>query len=396
MSNFFRAKSQKKPDSRDYGLFIVFMVGTFFHMLLPIPVNGFIRCGLATAWAGILMNFAMKHRAYHQWQWQGATKNDVLKSICGFLMGCCFYPIFVVRIVNHMSVDVTEWAPNTFPEYFTQTARLFSQLLVSTDPTVSFLLLPIGSGLFMALVNLKIACLYNEEFLNDCQEKKHNDQRKSSSISSASANRIMAARFFSARPFILSKRNNIVRISFYKISSQDINENIVAVIFSCFLFLFFIVGSVNMFRFGLLESIQDESLLPEARSFVIAAGIFQCSIFVAGALMFWVLGVNHFFAIRTIDFRADKLIMRESILGISRRLLRVHFKDLCPLVEERKSTKIPEVRNTALLISRRGKKIELAGQLLPEAMNIVQSTYDTYRESDFHQFYDDIESILID
>lgn len=393
MFKLFKAKSQRNPDSRDYQLFIVFAVGTAAHIMLPI--NGFIRCGITIAWAGILVDAAIKDRVRHQWQWRGATKTNVLKSTCGALLGCCFYISFVIQSVNRMAVRVTEWSPNTLLEYFTQTTRLFSQLLVSTDPIVSFLLLPVGWGIFMALVNLKIAYLYNENFLNDCQEKKHDEQKNPSSVSPASVNRIMAARFFRTRPFVLSKRGNLVRISFYKISPQDIHQNIVTVAFSCFIFLFSIVGAVNMVRFGLLESLQDDSIVPEARPVIIAASIFPCFILIVMALLFWMLFIRHFFAIRVIEFRDKKLIIRESTLGFSRRLLQVHIKDLRSLVEKRRNTKIPEVRNTALLISQSGKQIEIASHLLPEAMNIVQSTYDKYRESDFHQFYDETQPILI-
>ena len=87
--------------------------------------------------------------------------------------------------------------------------------------------------------------------------------------------------------------------------------------------------------------------------------------------------------------------MRESVLGFSRRLLRVYVDDLQPLVERRRSTKIPEVRNTALIIAHRGRQVEIAGQLLPEAMDSVQKTYDIYCESDFNQFYNEAQPVLI-
>ncbi|MEL6606313.1 MAG: hypothetical protein AAFP20_24200 [Cyanobacteria bacterium J06614_10] len=396
MPNIFRAQRQRKPDSRDYGLFVVFTVGTFIQMVLP--VNGLIRCGLAIAWAGVLINSAMKHREYHQWQWQGTTKASLLKSILGALIGVCFYPIFVIRSVDHMGVDSVEWSPNTILEYLTQTAQLFSQLLVSTEPLVGFLLIPIGWGIFMVLVNLKVAYLYDDDFQKDCNEAQSSEQRKANSISisSRSANRIMAARFFYARPFVLSKQRNLVRISFYKISSQDISENVFAVAFSCLIFLFFVAGAVNMVRFGLLEPTYGDSMASATEtSAMIGAMLIPCFFFVVGALLFWVLFVSHFFAIRTIEFRSDKLIMRESVLGFSRRLLRVYVDDLQPLVERRRSTKIPEVRNTALIIDHRGRQVEIAGQLLPEAMDSVQNTYDIYCESDFNQFYNEAQPVLI-
>mgnify|MGYP001793838021 CR=1 FL=1 len=165
---------------------------------------------------------------------------------------------------------------------------------------------------------------------------------------------------------------------------------------ACFVFLFFVAGVVNMFRFGLQDSIQNDAVLPNARSILLWAGIFQCSIFVVMALMVWLLFISHLFAVRTIYFGANKLVMRESVLGFSRRLLRIHVDNLRPLVEEPRSTKIPDIRNTALLISRRGKQVELAGQLLPEAMDIVQTTYDVYRNSDFHRFYAETQPIYVE
>ena len=285
MPNIFRAQRQRKPDSRDYGLFVVFTVGTFIQMVLP--VNGLIRCGLAIAWAGVLINSAMRHREYHQWQWQGTTKASLLKSILGALIGVCFYPIFVIRSVDHMRVDSVEWSPNTVLEYLTQTAQLFSQLLVSTEPIVGFLLIPIGWGVFMVLVNLKVAYLYDDDFQKDCNEAQSSEQRKarSISISSRSANRIMAARFFYARPFILSKQRNLVRISFYKISSQDISENFFAVALSCLIFLFFVAGAVNMVRFGLLEPTYGDSMASATEtSAMIGAMLIPCFFFVVGAL----------------------------------------------------------------------------------------------------------------
>ena len=60
------------------------------------------------------------------------------------------------------------------------------------------------------------------------------------------------------------------------------------------------------------------------------------------------------------------------------------------------STRVPKVINKSLRIYYKRRNIELAGDLLPEAINAVKDTYDRYRNSKFSDFYDRTKELYLD
>jgi hypothetical protein len=79
----------------------------------------------------------------------------------------------------------------------------------------------------------------------------------------------------------------------------------------------------------------------------------------------------------------------------SRNRFSIAQADLIPLREQQKQTTVPEVKNSVLLMQRHGKEIELAGHLLPGAMELTQQIYADYRISTFSHFYDKIRPIYL-
>ncbi|NEQ44223.1 MAG: hypothetical protein F6K00_11980 [Leptolyngbya sp. SIOISBB] len=87
--------------------------------------------------------------------------------------------------------------------------------------------------------------------------------------------------------------------------------------------------------------------------------------------------------------------MGEAIFGRYRKLFSICKTDLLPLTQKQRKTTVPKVVNAALIIQRRGRDVELAGHLLPEAMAAVQDVYDRYRTSPFSRFYSETQPLYL-
>lgn len=391
------SRSQKAPSSFDNQLFIVFFVGMMPQMLLPI--NGIARCALAAVWIAILVRFAIQHRQRHQWQWPGITTPALLKSVGTFIFGLwCIIP-FIVSAANGFLLD-KDWIPSHPLGAFSEIAHLFPELMMSKHPIIIFCLIPCIWLIFSIMAELKIAYLSEEEFLKDCRKRdfpvSHKKMETDKSIKESKSRSFFGSiiNLFKNRPFILKKEFDAVRIDFYLISTQDLQANPGLIALTAVFFFFSLFGLVQILVFGLseyLRNIESSEHIPA----VLIAWIIQVLIFSLIPYFIWKSFMHTLFVRRIIDFNAKELIVGESLFGRYRRVFSIGRADLLPLEQRQKQITVPRVSNAALIIQRRGKDMELAGHLLPEAMTAVQDVYDRYRTSTFSRFYSETRPLYL-
>lgn len=110
----------------------------------------------------------------------------------------------------------------------------------------------------------------------------------------------------------------------------------------------------------------------------------------------WNPWLKAIFVRTVIEFNPDKIIVWEQAFGSQRKILSISQSDLLPLQEKKINTQVPQVRNSSLCIRYRRKNIELAGHLLPKAMDTVRDTYDCYRNNSFSYFYSQVKNIHLE
>ncbi|MDX2212603.1 MAG: hypothetical protein SFY66_04860 [Oculatellaceae cyanobacterium bins.114] len=406
---------QERFSSFDYQLLLTFLAGMVVQILLP--GNGIMRIFLATFWAGILVRLAIQHRQKHQWQWQGLTPLNVLRSIGTLTFGLWCLASVIVELADEPIYN-RKWIVNDYLkvyslEIFSEAFRILPSLLTSTSSSVSFILISFFWLIFCILVSLKVAYVSEEDFLKDCNQQNnfshqshrqilrfqshkqilHLAQEKPRSLTKTITD------FFTSRSFTLQKKPSFVRIEFYIVSSQDIQAifesrdpqaNIFTLISLTVMFLFSTYALIHIIAFELssyLTNIQDRNEYPLS---IVLLSI-QILFFSMLSWLIWNFAIHPFFVKKVLEFKADKLVVGEKIFGLYRKLFSIHQTDLLPLKQYSKGARKPGVSNTVLLIQRRGKDIEIAGHLLPIAMEIVQETYDRYRTSTFDHFYDNTQ-----
>ena len=390
-------RSQKPNSSFDYQLFLIFFFGMMPQMLLPI--NGITRCILTAVWVGILVRFAIQHRQKHYWQWQGITLSTLSKGIMVLIFWAgCIVPL-IASTANGFLLD-KDWAPSHPLAAFSEVAHLFPELMISRSPITTFCLIPCGWLIFSVMVELKIAYVSEEDFLKDCPKQdvarfRHrtatdslvDEQSQKSFIGSIVS-------LFKARPFTLRREAESVSINFYLISIQDLQANPGLVAMGITFLFFSLFGTVQIFLLGLYDYFQSGESSEYALA-ILGAWVTQALIFLILSYVLWKTYIRTFFVRKIIEFKAYELIVGESLFGRYRKLFSIGKSALLPLEQRQKQTTVPRVSNAALIMQRRGKDVELAGHLLPEAMAAVQDVYDRYRTSNFSRFYSETKPLYL-
>lgn len=252
------------------------------------------------------------------------------------------------------------------------------------------------------MVSLKIAYDSEEAFLEDCCQNqfssvyasKEADFPKSRSPESLVKRQTS---FFTTRAFVVQKQSNSVEIEFYKISSQDLQENCATTCIVLAFSLSALYSLVAITVFGLsdyLDHLKDP-IASDSLFTTLSALRFIIFSFIVFGYFIWSKFLYLLFAKVVLSFDANNLTMYEVLFGYRRKVFSIKKPSLPPLREQERTTKIPGIKNAALMIQRRGKDVELAGHLLPEAMATVQQVYDSYRTTAFDKFYDQVQPIYL-
>ena len=348
--------------------------------------------------AALFINLGIKHRIKHQWRWQGVKGKDLYKAIA-------LVPIFIFMLAN-ISVSLfygmnrdngrTEfnWQPdnhfNPF-ETISEAIKIFPKFISSPEHSFYLGLFCLMSSciIFNLLVALKVTYLSEKEFIKDCQnphvkadssQRNSNDRRQSNSL----INRIV--NYFLSRPFILNKQQDTVKITFSKVTTYDLKANFGLILFLFVFFIAAIYGSVMMIAFGVPEYINNSDN-PEQQISRLVAGSFQVIMFTGVAFFIWNPWLRAIFVRTVIEFNPEEITVWEQAFGSQRKILSIYQPDLLPLQEKQVNTQVPEVENASLRIRYRRRNIELAGHLLPKAMDAVRDTYYRYRSNSFNDFY---------
>jgi hypothetical protein len=385
----------KKSSSFDTKLAFAFFLGLMIQISLPI--NGVIRIFFAMVVFGYLTKFAIKYREKYQWRWQGLTAFNLFRSFAILIFGCYWlsrYIVGVSKYINH-SKGILDNPLDVFQEAI----HVLPALLASTDPAFVYCLIPCGWLIFYLLVSLKLAYLSEEEFLKDCLRKDTsivltpNQINKSYRNTQAKSIFVIARDFFTSRPFIVKKDLDSVRVEFFKISSQDIRVKSDFIIYMS-IFSFFCIFGLSEMLVGAFKGYLDYPDSPEYVKYISLTSILlTILLMILVPAWIWNGMFRIIFTKRIIEFNAKELVVSEKLLGKSFKIFGIDQKNLLPLIEIKKRTDIPEVKNSALFIQKRGGGEELAGQLLPEAMEMLQNIYDLYRISAFNSFYVEIKPV---
>ncbi|MEO0534467.1 MAG: hypothetical protein AAF215_11460 [Cyanobacteria bacterium P01_A01_bin.123] len=395
-------QSRKNAASFDHKLFFTFFMGMGLQMLLPI--NGISRIVLAGLWAGILIKFAIQHRQKYRWQWQGLTPLNLFKSLGTLIFGLwCFIPYTVAAVdsfIYNQDLEITHPLTTNPLKIFSEFIRILPDLLISKSPVVMFCIIPFFGLIFQMMVSLKIAYGSEGAFLDDCYQEqlpsvqypKEMADFPESRSSESLIKKLIG--FFTSRAFVVQKQSDSIRIEFYKISSQDLQENFAIICVPLMFFLFALYGLVVMVVFGLSDYLNDP-IASDNLFLILPAWGFQVLFFTAVVYFIWSKFLYLLFAKVVLSFDDNNLTAYEILFGYRRQVFGIEKSSLSPLREQERSTKVPGMKNAALMIQRRGKDVELAGHLLPEAMETVQQVYTSYRTSTFNRFYAEIQPVYL-
>jgi hypothetical protein len=382
-------QTQKKFSSFDSKLIFAFSLSLMIQIVLPI--NGVIRVFLAMVVFGYLTKFAIKHREKYQWNWQGLTAFNLFRSTGILVFGYYFLSRYIVGFSRY--INQSKGIQNNPLDIFQEAIRVLPALLASTDPMLVFCLILCGWLIFYLLVSLKIAYLSEEEFLKDCLRKDTSivltpHQIKKPFRNTYTKSRFAIAKdFFASRPFIVKKDSDSVKVEFFKISSQDIRVRLGFIIYMS-IFSFFCIFGLSEMLIGAFKSYLDYPDSPEYVKYISLTSIlFTILLMIIFPVWIWNGMFRIIFIKRIIEFNAKEIVVSEKLLGKTYKIFEIDQKNLLPLIEIKKRTDIPEVKNSALFIQKRGGGEELAGQLLPEAMEMIQDIYNLYRVSTFDSFY---------
>ena len=295
------------------------------------------------------------------------------------------------------------WQPNNrFNPFETisEAIKIFPEFIGNPEHNfyLGFFCLMVSSIVFNILVACKVIYLSEKEFLKDCQKTnliktdKGLNSNNSSSLNSSTA-KITA--FFLDRPFIVDKQQDAVKITFNKVSTYDLKANFGLFLFMLLFFLGAIYGLVIMVIFALLEYLNNAENSQQQIA-LLFAGSFQTLTFAVVAFFIWNPWLKAVFIKTVIEFNQNNIVVWEQAFGSRHKILSIPQSDLLELQEKQVNTQVPQVENTSLRIRYRRKNIELAGHLLPEAMNAVREIYDRYRNSNFDEFYDCTKELYLE
>ena len=398
---FEAKKKQRELNSFDYLLAIAFFIISFVLTIIGLVTSGEVTPTVNAALmilltAAIFTAIGVKYRCDRQWRWQGVRGTDLYKAIgitalSIFMLPSIFVDLFYKFTRSNGSTEFS-WQPdNRFNPVavLSEAVRVFPEFISNPEHSthLAFFCIMAFSIIFNVLVVWKIAYLSQTEFIQDCRNPKFNQNKpnvNSHNLRSPSTSNLIT--FFSCRPFIVQKQQNTVRITFNKVTSYDLKANCSLILFMSLFLIGAIYGVATTIIFILPEYLSnaEDSAERMALLFVCFA---QMIPFTAIAFFIWNPWLRSIFIRTVIEFNSEQIIVWEKGFGSQRQILSIPQADLLPLQEKQINTQVPQVRNTSLRIRYRRRNIELAGHLLPEAMDTIQNTYDRYRQNKFTEFY---------
>ncbi|GAB4549774.1 MAG: hypothetical protein Tsb0014_44420 [Pleurocapsa sp.] len=200
------------------------------------------------------------------------------------------------------------------------------------------------------------------------------------------------------RPFIVEKKQDIVKIKFYLLTSQDLKSKLgyVIVILSFFIIiLYYLISILSWGIWYLIKYLNNEEILQRTTGLL---GLWYLAIFILSIIVsfFWFCGgLRALFTFVIIEFNDQKLSIFKRVLGCKCKRISISKADLSPLKEKQCKTQVPKVRNTSLRIRYRRRNIELAGHFLPKAMDFIKDTYHLYKTSEFSHFYVKVKNLYL-
>ncbi|MEL6496563.1 MAG: hypothetical protein AAFQ41_15785 [Cyanobacteria bacterium J06623_7] len=407
----FKAESKsKKLDSFDYQLEIAFYVIGFVLMIIGVilgkDTGGNGAAILILLVAAVLSAMGIKYRRDRQWRWRGVQGKDLFKAIGITALSIFMLPDILVNLFHGFtrSNGATEFAWQSSDRFnplvvLTEAVRVFPEFVSNPEYSIYlvFFCLVAVSIIFQVLAAWKVVYLSQAEFLQDCchphlkqnQSVSHFHNRRSPDSFGAKF-----SAFFSCRPFIVRKQPNSVTVTFSKVTSYDLKANFGFILFMSLFFIGAIYGIATSIIWipeylnGTANSAEQTTLLLVSMVQIIPL------IFVAWFI--WNPWLKAIFIRTVIEFNSEQIIVWEKAFGSQRQVLSIPQKDLLTLEEKRVNTQVPQVRNTSLRIRYRRQNIELAGHLLPQAMDTVQDIYDRYRHNKFSQFYHQTQELYLE
>ena len=401
---------KQAPASFDKQVVSAFSFPAFFLVMITSALGNRLYAFLVILVLGrIAAKVLIQHRIKHKWYWQKPQGKELLKSIGLTLLSFFMWANTLVNVYHGMNRNngKTEfnWQPdNRFNplEIFREAINILPQLINNPEQSTNF-----GIFIFFSTVILiqilffwKILYLTEQEFLEHCQcpnppksvLSRFSNQKQSKGIFT----------FFSHRPFILKKEANSVVIQFSKVTTYDIKANFMlltflalfclAAFYGCLATIFWTIPDV-MNDITNDPKIQENLASPLLLLFVLGfPGLMQGGI----AYFLWQKCLRYVFTTAIIRFTENELVVMEKAFGMRSQIANLSPSALLSLEEKRANTQVPNVRNTSLKMRYRRKNIELAGHLLPQAMDLVRDTYDRYRHDSFSTFYHQTKEAYIE
>jgi hypothetical protein len=400
---------KQAPASFDKQVVTVFSFLAFFPVIITsILGNGLYALLVILVLSGIVAKVLIQHRIKHKWHWQKPQGKELLKSIGLTLLSFFMLANILVNVYHgaNRNSDRTEfnWQPdNRFNplEVFREAINILPQLISNPEQSTYFGIFIFFSTIILVQILFfwKILYLTEQEFLEYCQCPnppksvfRSSNQKRSRGILT----------FFTHRPFILKKEANSVVIQFSKVTAYDIKANFmllmflalfcVAAFYGCFATVFWVIPDA-------MKDITNEPKIQEN----LASGLLLLFVLgfpglIQGGLAFflWQKCLRHIFTTVTIRFTENELVVIERTLGMRSQIANLSPSALLPLEEKRENTQVPHVRNTSLKMRSRRKNIELAGHLLPQAMDLVRDTYNRYCHDSFSTFYHQTKEVYME
>ncbi|MEL6441407.1 MAG: hypothetical protein AAFQ80_19405 [Cyanobacteria bacterium J06621_8] len=369
---------------------ILSLLGNQLYSLLVILVLG-----------GIAAKILIQHRKKHKWHWQVPQGKKLLASIGLTLISFLMVANIIVNLYHGSNRDNgrTEfnWQPeNRFNpiEVFREAIDILPRLIENPEQNIYFGIFVFVSAiaLIQILYAWKILYLNEQEFFQHCEcsnppksiSFRPNNQGQPKGISN----------FFCYRPFILKKEANSVVIQFSKVTAYDIKANFMLLAFLavfCLAAFYGCLATIFMTLPSVMNDITNDPKIPkDIASPLLLFFIFGFPGLIQGGIAYflWQKYLRYVFTTVIIRFSENELIVMEKAFGMRSQIANLSPSALLPLKEKRENTEVPDVRNTSLKMRYRRKNIALAGHLLPQAMDLVQDTYDRYRHDPFNTFYD--------
>lgn len=402
----------KKRDlsSFDYLLMLGFSILGFFSIVISVilSLKGIVSVFIILFSAIIVINLGIKHRIKHQWRWQRVRGKELYKAIAFTTLYLVMIPRWIVHSFHGTSRvngrGQFNWQPEhpfNLLEYINEAIEVLPKLISSSEHNIQlgFLCLMIMMAIFYLLLFWKVTYLSEKEFLEYCKNpnpiKFAEPKSYKSNLSKSNSPIARITSFFSDRPFIRRKQHNAIEIEFHRVTAYDLKANFAVVIFLLLFCIAALWGAVTMVVFAIPDVIKDPEV-SEHLSILIPTLALPAIFMMAIAFFIWNNYLKQIFIRLILKFERDKFIVTEQAFGSKSEIINISKLDLPSLQEKQENTQVPQVKNTSLRIRHRGKNIEIAGHLLPEAMNIVQATYDRYRNSEFNNFYLQTENIFLE